>query len=309
MGVGFFDTWYKGATSVVYLGDEKPSTWFDVVEKFSVTIFASSPMYYRQLKKINALNSNSLKSLRLASSAGEKLPQEIIEYWQQAYNIPIYEALGMSEMSTFISFGPAIPARPGSVGKIQTDRKVAILPIESGADVITKNQTGILAIHKSNPGFMLGYLNRPDEMENHFRGDWFITGDLMREDDDSYLWYMGRNDDVLNIAGGHRISPLEIESILQTHPQIDDAICHLGTHDGVENYLMATIIPHDKEKISHSDAESIQHWCKKHLSDNKVPRLISFNNSFPKNPTGKVDRKNIKKHDAISSLYTFIDTH
>ena len=122
----------------------------------------------------------------------------------------IYEALGMSECSTYISGSPARPAPPGALGYPQNGRRVTVL----GGD------EGILAIHRDDPGLMLGYLG-PDGPELPLQGDWFVTGDRVARAQDGAITYLGRDDDMMN-AGGFRVSPLEVERALADHPEIDD---------------------------------------------------------------------------------------
>lgn len=290
MGVGFFDTFYRGATVILYLGEETPDVWFKLIKHYNVSLLATSPIYLRAMTSVTP-EKDSLTSLTRVSSAGEKLPEEIADYWQQHYAIPVYEAFGMSEMSTFIGFGPNIAARKGSVGKVQHNRNIALLPIDGGTEPVLIGKTGLLAIHTDNEGFMLGYFKHEDETQQPLRDQWFITGDLMRQDADGYLWHMGRYDDVLNVAGGHRVSPIEIEDIMQQHPAIKQIVCHLSKHGTVDNYLTATIVLNDNHMASNTLANTIHTWCQAKLSANKVPRLIQFINHLPTKATGKIDRK------------------
>ncbi|MCH9770545.1 MAG: acyl-CoA synthetase [Gammaproteobacteria bacterium] len=306
MGVGFLDTWVRGATALVYLGKDWGNSLAELISAFKVTLLASSPMYYRELDQAKPLPRKYFQSLRLASSAGEKLSQAVIDRWIQHYAVPLYEALGMSEMSTFISFGSSVPPRAGSVGKIQPGRKVEILPVDGGIKPVKTNEVGVLALHRSNPGFMLGYLNRSDEMQKQCRGDWFISGDLMYKDKDDYLWYVGRCDDILNVAGGHRVSPLEIELVIRSHPLVKNAVCHYGSYQGLDNYLLVSIEPLSLNNTDRKSATAIHRWCKEKLSANKVPALIVFVESIPKKATDKVDRKAIDTAKQVSSVYAFI---
>lgn len=146
--------------------------------------------------------------------------------WQEATGLPLYEALGMSEISTYVSSGPTVPTRPGSPGKPQEGRCIAILPVEptdpaEGAAPLPTGRTGLLAIHRTDPGLMLGYWERPDEDAAARHGEWFVGGDLAHLDDDGYLIHHGRADDVMN-PGGFRVSPQEVEHVLAAAPGVAD---------------------------------------------------------------------------------------
>src|SRR5512134_2390453 len=143
--------------------------------------------------------------------------------WRAATGTDLYEALGMSEISTYISTGPGMTIKPGSPGKPQPGRRVAILPMESEDETapeakacqpLPPGEVGLLAVHRSDPGLMLGYWRRPEEEAIVYRGEWFCGGDLAHIDDDGYVWFHGRNDDILNPMG-YRLSPLEIEATLE----------------------------------------------------------------------------------------------
>ena len=119
----------------------------------------------------------------------------------------------MSEVSTYISTGSGVPYRPGSPGKPQPGRRVAILPIEGGETPMPAGESGLIAVHRSDPGLMLGYWRNPEAEAEVFRGEWFVGGDVAHLDADGYVWLHGRADDLMN-AGGYRVSPAEVEAAL-----------------------------------------------------------------------------------------------
>lgn len=118
------------------------------------------------------------------------------------------------ECSTFISASPTHPAKAGALGRPQSGRRIAILGHDGP---VARNATGIIAVHRSDPGLMLEYLGAPEDTAARFDGDWFLTGDLGSMDDDGQITYLGRDDDMMN-AGGYRVSPLEVEAALADAP-------------------------------------------------------------------------------------------
>src|SRR5260370_21408597 len=123
----------------------------------------------------------------------------------------------MSEISSCIASPPGEPIRPGSPGRPQTGRRIAILPSDGGAAPLPPGAIGLLAVHRSDPGLMLGYWNRPAEQAAATRGDWFIGGDLAEIDEDGRVWLPGRNADIIN-AFRYRLSPLQVQKGLIAPP-------------------------------------------------------------------------------------------
>src|ERR1700712_4212312 len=163
----------------------------------------------------------------------------------------------MSEISTYVSSGPTIPVRPGSPGK----REPLPEPLPPG-------ETGLLAVHRSEPGLMLGYWNRPEEEAAVMRGDWFTGGDLARLDAEGYLWFEGRNDDLMN-AMGYRVSPNEVEGVLAAHPDVAEVgVAELAVRADVRVVCGFVVLTPGAE----ADADALLAWCRGGLAAYKWPR-------------------------------------
>ena len=146
---------------------------------------------------------------------------------------------------------------------------------------------GLLAVHASDPGLMLGYWNRPAEQAAAFRGEWFIGGDLAAIDDDGWVWHHGRNDDVMN-AFGYRVSPLEVEKVLEAHPDIADvAVAERKVAGGV-SVIAAFVVARPDRAL---DEAAVLAYCAQHLAAYKCPRKVVFVREIARNPNGKVSRK------------------
>jgi acyl-coenzyme A synthetase/AMP-(fatty) acid ligase len=205
-GLCLIDTLSLGATAVVAQAT-RPEDWGTIVRDSKATILAGVPSFYRQLMKYG--ESSDFKNLRHALCAGESLSPELLSAWVVETGAPMFEALGMSECSTYVSCSPTVPPRPGSAGKPQPGRRVAILPIDvhgPKSGPLGPGEVGLLAVHKTDPGLMLGYHERPEEDARTSRGEWFCGGDLARMDPDGYVWFEGRNDELMN-SFGYRVSP------------------------------------------------------------------------------------------------------
>lgn len=302
LGVGLIDPWANGATAVLYNGPADPAVWPQLIERFGVTIFATVPSLYRRILKYGSFGREGLASLRHGLTAGEALPPAVLAAWQAATGTPLYEALGMSEISTYISTGPGMAVKPGSPGRPQPGRRVAILdPGDSEDEVVDEaaagaakpvrelpaGAVGLLAVHRSDPGLMLGYWRRPEEEALVYRGEWFCGGDLASIDADGYVWFHGRHDDILNPMG-YRLSPLEIEGVLAHHPMVHEvAVGELALDEGV-HILAAFVVPHGV-----GDAGQLLDWAKDHLAAYKRPRMVVFVEHLPRTRNGKLVRRHL----------------
>ncbi len=295
LGVGITDPWAAGATAVLYNGPRDPGVWPRLIAAHGATVFAAVPSLYRQILKYGDLTAHDLSTLRHGCTAGEALPGELLETWTRATGKPLYEALGMSEISTYVSSGPTIPVRPGSPGRPQPGRRVAILPVDGPHEPLPSGEIGLLAVHRSEPGLMLGYWNRPDEETQVLRGNWFVGGDLARLDADGYLWFEGRNDDLMN-AMGYRVSPNEVEGVLATHPDVAEVgVAELRVRADVSVVCGFVVLQPD----ARPDAEVLLAWCRERLAAYKCPREIRFLDALPRTANGKVQRKRLA--EAVSA--------
>ncbi|MBV8103503.1 MAG: acyl-CoA synthetase [Hyphomicrobiales bacterium] len=287
LGVGVLDPFACGATGVLYAGPRDLSVWPKLIERRRATIFAAVPSLYRQILKYGDPSTIDLSSLRHGVCAGEALSPELLAQWREATGTWLYEALGMSEISTYISCRPGEPIRPGSPGRPQTGRRIAVLPIDGGTEPLPPGQVGLLAVHRSDPGLMLGYWNRPAEEAAAFRGEWFVGGDLAEFDDDGWIWHRGRNDDLMN-AFGYRVSPLEVEKVLSTHPDIADAaVAERKVANGVSVIAAFVVVKPDRA----ADEGALFAHCAEHLAAYKRPRAIMFVSEIARTANGKVSRK------------------
>jgi acyl-coenzyme A synthetase/AMP-(fatty) acid ligase len=184
-----------------------------------------------------------------------------------------------------------VPPKPGSPGRPQPGRAVAILPVDGGSEPLGPGETGLLAVHRSDPGLMLGYWNRPDEAAKAFRGDWFLGGDLATMDEDGYIWFEGRNDDLMN-AFGYRVSPQEVENVLLGHPGVAEAgVAEVQVRDDV-SIIAAFVVAAEGGEC---DAAAVLAHAEQHLARYKLPREIRIVEALPRTGNGKLLRKELCK--------------
>lgn len=287
LGVGMSDPWANGATAVLFTGDKEPTVWPALIERAEGTIFAAVPSLYRRILKYASLSRDSMPSLRHGLVAGEPLPHSVARDWHQQTGRRLYEALGMSEISTYISTAPDMPIREGSPGVAQNGRSIAILPVDGGTTPLPTGETGLLAVHRTDPGLMLRYWDRPEETRAAFRGDWFCGGDLALFDDDGYLWFEGRADDVMN-AMGYRVAPAEVEAVMSSHPAVAEcAVAEVRIREDL-SIIMGFVVP----SSGHSPtADELMAHTAAGLAAYKNPREIMFVEELPRTANGKLKRK------------------
>lgn len=296
LGTGLSDPWANGATSLVYTGARDATVWPRLMARHRVSMFAGVPSLYRQILKYADVEGEDLSTLRHGLTAGESLPQTVAEEWRTRTGTALYEALGMSELSTYISSSPSVPPKPGAIGKPQAGRCVVILPGEDGTEPLPAGEPGLIAAHRSDPGLMLGYWNRPDEEARVYRGDWFLGGDLGVMDEDGYVTHLGRADDLMN-AMGYRVSPMEVEMVLSGHPAVAEvAAAEIEVRPDV-HVIGAFVVAREGAA---PDAADIQRFAAEQLAGYKVPREIVFLDALPRTANGKVRRAELRRHRGVA---------
>ncbi|MBL4767833.1 MAG: acyl--CoA ligase [Rhodobacteraceae bacterium] len=285
LGTGLMDPWTIGATALIPRQGTDSSAIPALLREHKATIFAAAPGVYR--KMLNDHPVLDLPDLRHGLCAGEKLSSHLHQTWTETTGTPLYEAYGLSEVSTFISSCPTHPSQNGTLGQPQTGRRVAIV----GADgPVPTGEPGTIAVHKSDPGSMLGYLHNPDETNARMQGDWFMTGDLGSMTKIGQIAYLGRNDDMMN-AGGFRVSPLEVEAVLTTHPGITqigvtDVEVKQDTHIIVAFYTGPTPL----------DESDLYAYVHDKLARYKQPRAYVHLTALPAGPNGKLQRRALRTY-------------
>lgn len=284
LGTGLMDPWAVGATALIPAPGVVPETLPLLLKRHDATIFAAAPGVYR--KMLNPETRLDLPYLRHGLAAGEKLSDTIRDRWRAATGTEIHEAYGMSECSTFISGSPAHPAVPGTLGRPQEGRRVAILGPEGHP--VGHGEEGTIAVHRTDPGLMLGYVGAPEETAARFRGDWFLTGDMGMMAADGAITYLGRADDMMN-AGGFRVSPLEVEAALAEHPGIAQvAVTDIEVKEDARLIMAFYTGP---EPI---DPAALESFASARLAAYKRPRSFFHVESLPSGANGKLLRRALR---------------
>lgn len=300
LGNGFLYVWRHGITTFMYDGRFNPEKWLYFIEKYKITNFASVPTCYRLFITSKDVEKNyNLSSLRHCISAGEPLNPEVIKEWKKRFKLDIYDGIGMTEVMVYLSNMQGMKIKVGSCGRPQPGKICDVIDKNGGS--LSSGEHGVLAVHKNDPGLFKEYWRKPDKTKASFRGDWFLTGDVLYKDDDGYFWFSGRDDDLI-MAAGYRISPFEVESALLSHPDVLEAAV-VASPDQIRGVIVkAFVILHDYDKASDDFVKILQEHTQKVSAPYKYPREIEFVRELPKTQSGKIKRKILREFEKRKKL-------
>jgi acyl-coenzyme A synthetase/AMP-(fatty) acid ligase len=295
LGTGLMDPLYHGKTVIVHEGKNDANTWPRLIAKHQATIFIGVPTIYRQILQKTNFVQQDVPSLRHCMSAGEHLSDEVLVQWRERFAIDIYEAVGMSEFSYYLCETKSRPIRPGSAGFPQPGHDIQLLDPET-LQPVTLGEEGVISVPDNDPGLFLHYWNQPEETAKYKHDGWFITGDFARMDEDGYIWFLGRKDDIIK-SFGYRVSPYEIERVMKSHPAVADCASVGETIEKDKVLVVAYVI---LQPDSQASADDLLAFAKKHLAAYKAPKVIYITEQFPRTKNGKILRRDITPSIAIS---------
>lgn len=281
LGTGLLDPWSVGATALIPAPGIEPEALPLLLRRHDATIFAAAPGVFRKL--LNADAALILPRLRHGLSAGEKLLEPLRTRWRDTTGTELHEALGMSECSTFLSGSPDHPAPEGTLGYAQTGRRLAVL--DDTGTPLPEDQVGTLAVHRSDPGLMLGYWQPKGAPHLPLTGEWFETGDRVLCRPDGAYVYHGRRDDLIT-AGGFRVAPQEIEQAFHGAPGLDDCAA-LAVSPKPDTTIIALAYAGE---ATDADLMPLAQAC---LARYKQPRAYLRLPTLPRSPNGKLDRRTL----------------
>ena len=205
----------------------------------------------------------------------------------------VLDYYGLTESYPLIGNYPFMDVREGSMGKPLPGWEVEIL--DENEHPVAQGERGEICLRaRSNPHYPLGYWNRPEETEEVFGGEWFHTKDAASRDEDGYVWYEGRADDVI-IAAGYRIGPFEVESVCLEHPAVQEAAAVASPDELRGNVVKAFIVLAANREPSDELADDIKAFVRERLSAYAYPRRIEFVQDLPKTLTGKIRRIELRQ--------------
>lgn len=293
----FYGQWIEGSAIFVYdiRGRFNATEILPLIEKYGITTFCVPPTIYRMLILAD-LDKFDFTELRHCVSAGEPLNPEVIKAWKDATGLTIYEGYGQTETVLCVGTFPGMQPKYGSMGRPSPGWEIELH--DDNGKKVPLHEEGKIAI-RCNPrpvGMFREYLNNPEENKKSFIGDWYYTGDKAYKDEDGYLWFIGRDDDVIK-ASGYRIGPFEVESALIEHPAVQEAAV-VGSPDDIRGLIVkAFIILKPGHAPSEGLIREIQNHVKKVTAPYKYPRAIEFVESLPKTISGKIRRNELRDRE------------
>ena len=265
----FVAAWLRGASALLYDGRFDAAERLDLIEREGVNVLCMSPTEYRAIAKSGELR--PLPALRHACAAGEPLNPEVVRAWQELTGISVHDGYGQTETGhlTGMPIGPQV--RPGSMGRPLPGFRAWIEDGELVVDPATV------------PTFFLdGPRDRP-----------WRTGDRVSEDEDGYLWFEGRTDDVI-ISAGYRIGPFEVESALISHPAVAEAAAVAAPDELRGQVVRAVVVLRNGYEAGVALASELQDHVKSETAPYKYPRIVEFAAELPKTPSGKIRRAELR---------------
>ncbi|UCE38576.1 MAG: acyl-CoA synthetase [Thermoplasmata archaeon] len=292
LGNGFLYPWRWGVSTLIYDGRFDPVHWFKLIEKYEVTNLASLPTAYRLFLTVKDAEKNyDLSSLRHCISAGEPLNPEVIKEWKRRFNLDVYYGIGMTEIMVYLSNFRGMKIKPGSCGKPQPGHVCSVVDLEGKPQ--PRGESGIIAVKQNDPGLFKEYWNKPEITAKSFKNGWFLTGDVLYQDEDGYYWFSGRDDDLI-MSNGYRISSFEVESAIISHPEVLDSAVVTSPDKMLGVVVKAYVVLHNNSKASDELVEDIQEHTKNIAAPYRYPVEIEFVKELPKTQSGKIKIKELR---------------
>jgi acyl-coenzyme A synthetase/AMP-(fatty) acid ligase len=284
--------WSCGAAIVLHEGGFDARERFELIAELRPTLLCQAPTEYRLMAKVDGLERFDLGGLRHAVSAGEPLNPEVIRAFRGAFDLTIHDGYGQTENTLLAGNLPGADIRPGSMGLPSPGHRVGVVD-EDGRE-LGPGEEGDVALAGRPPTLFAGYHDAPEETAAVFRGDWYITGDRAVRDDDGYLWFTGRADDVINSAA-YRIGPFEVESALLEHEAVTESAV-VGKPDPDRGQIVkAFVVLRPGHEPGPELAARLQEHVKRVTAPYKYPREVEFVESLPKTRSGKIRRVELRR--------------
>jgi acetyl-CoA synthetase len=272
----FIAPWLRGAAALIHDARFDPAERLELIEREGVNVLCQAPTEYRILAKRTELR--AIPSLRRMVSAGEPLNPEVIRAFREAMGIGIGDGYGQTETGAISGMRPDEddPARDGSMGR----------PLPG---IETRVINGELQVKPETvPTFFSHYVG-----EQPFDGEWWTTGDHVSRDEEGYLWFEGRDDDII-VSAGYRIGPFEVESALVSHPAVAEAAA-VAAPDEERGSVVRAIVVLASGQPSEQLASELQDHVKSVTAPYKYPRIVEFTEELPKTPSGKIRRAELRR--------------
>jgi acyl-coenzyme A synthetase/AMP-(fatty) acid ligase len=284
--------WSCGSATILHEGRFDPEERFRLIGGLGATVVCQAPTEYRLMAKLDDLPRFDLSRVRHLVSAGEPLNPEVIRAFEVAFGRTIHDGYGQTENTLLVGNFLGAEIRPGSMGLPAPGYDVRVIDFDGNETAA--GEEGDIALRGDAPALFAGYWNAPDETAAVYRGEWYVTGDRAVRDEDGYLWFTGRADDVI-LSAAYRIGPFEVESALLEHPAVaESAVVGKPEPDRGQIVKAFVVLRPGCEGDAALIAE-LQRHCKRVTAPYKYPREIEFVDELPKTRSGKIRRVELRK--------------
>ncbi|MDI6724819.1 MAG: AMP-binding protein [Methanobacterium sp.] len=292
-----YGQWISGSAVFVYDYERfDAAKMLEKASKYGVTTYCAPPTIYRFLIKED-LSKYDFSTLEYAVTAGEPLNPEVYNKFYEFTGLKLREGFGQTETVVSVANFPWIEPRPGSMGKPAPIYNIIIVDKENKPSDIGEEGEIVIKTEGENPiGVFGGYYLTPEKTKEVWYDGYYHTGDTAWMDEDGYIWFVGRTDDMIK-SSGYRIGPFEVESAVISHPAVLECAI-TGFPDPVRGQVVkATIVLTNDYQPSEELKKEIQNHVKKVTAPYKYPRVIEFVDELPKTISGKIRRVEIRSHD------------
>ena len=292
-----YGQWMAGATVFAYdfRGKFEPEKLLQVMAENKVTSFCAPPTVYRFLIRLD-LSAYDLSALKHCTTAGELLNASVFKEWKKATGLPIYEGYGQTETTLQIATFPFMTPKPGSIGRPVPGWDVVLLDLEGQPCPPGEEGEICIRMKDQNIGLFTHYVDEDEKTKSVMINGFYHTGDKAWMDEDGYIWFLGRVDDLIK-SSGYRIGPFEVESALITHPAVVESAV-TGLPDPIRGQIVkATVVLAPGFTPSDDLTKELQNHVKTVTAPYKYPRIIEYAAELPKTISGKIKRAEIRERD------------
>jgi acetyl-CoA synthetase len=290
-----------GVTMIVDEAELDVERWYETLEREEVAVWYTAPTAIRMLMRAGEepAKQRDLSKLRFIASVGEPLNPEAVVWGEKVFGQPIHDNWWQTETGGIaVANFRTMPVKPGSMGKPLPGIEAAIVRVDDDdeLELLGDGEEGELALKKGWPSMMRAYLHAPERYAKCFVGDWYLTGDVAKRDEDGYYWFVGRADDLIKSAG-HLIGPFEVESAFMEHPSVAE-VGVIGKPDPVAgNIIKAFVALKPGFEASDELNRELVGFGRKRLGTAVAPREIAIVDELPKTRSGKIMRRLLKARE------------
>jgi long-chain acyl-CoA synthetase len=273
--------------SITLLPRFTPEEVFELIERDRITVFAGVPTMYFALLHHRGDRAHDVSSLVTCLTGGAPMPVEVMNAFEEKFNVQILEGFGLSETSPIASFNVLDkPRKPGSIGYPVWGVELCI--VDDADQQLPDGERGEICIRGHN--IMKGYLGRPEATKETLRGGWFHSGDVGYRDEDGCYWIVDRIKDMI-LRGGFNVYPREVEEVLYAHEAVVEAAVIGVAHESLGEEVKAVVVLGHDARVT---PEELRAFCQERLAAYKYPRIVEIVAELPKGPTGKILKRELR---------------